>query len=198
MNLINYYNLDKQHYSAFVDFLKECSNETSQPAHKNMYDLDWENKNNTLLYILNKTSRYKTGLFNILFDNEKIVACSGCYTSDFSKDIAICGSRTWIHKDYRNKHIAREYMLPCEKSWAIQNNHKCVLLTFNDYNKNIIALWLRKRFGEHRSEREIKHFGYNGIVSLDYPVTINYTKQYILYEILDISFKFDWQTIKYE
>lgn len=54
MKLINYYNLTIKQHDLFLHFLKECHKETDQPAHINMYDDNWESKNNTLLYILNK------------------------------------------------------------------------------------------------------------------------------------------------
>ena len=58
MELINYYNLTNVQHAMFVKFLQECHNEISQPAHVNMYSFDWETKNNTLLYILEKTDRF--------------------------------------------------------------------------------------------------------------------------------------------
>lgn len=196
MKIYTHSSLSTYQNEKFIEFLIECSNEVSQPACKNMYDVDWENKTNTLPYILNKTDRFsKSGSFNILFEDDMVVACSGCYTSNFSEEIAICGSRTWIRKGYRNKQLAREYLLPFEKEWAIDTNHKCMVLTFNTYNKNLIKIWNRKRFGEVRLERQPKHFGYNGINTLEYPVMINYTKQYILYEKLDNTFEFDWSKL---
>jgi hypothetical protein len=198
MKIYTYTSLDSNQHDSFYKFLIECSKETIQPASKNMYDIDWINKNNTLPYILNKTDRFtKNGSFNVLFENDQVIACSGCYTSDFSSEVVIAGSRTWIKNNYRHKHLAREYLLPYEKQWAMNTNHKCMLLTFNDYNKNLIEIWKRKRLGETREKRQPKHFGYNGIHTLDFPVIINYTKQYVLYEKLVPNFEFDWNTIKY-
>ena len=196
MNLVNYYDLDKQQYNAFVGFLKECSTETDQPAHKNMYDLNWEQKNNTLLYILEKTDRFRTnGAFTILFDNLAVLACSGVYRSNFCDDFAIAGTRTWIHKNYRNKQIPREILLPHEKAWAIKNSYKAIGLCFNDYNKNIIEIFYRKRLGETRTKRDKHHMFYNGVNKLDYPIIIQHTKQWVIYEVLNDSFNFDWSTL---
>ena len=196
MELINYYNLNDAQHALFVKFLQECHDEVSQPAHENMWDNDWENKPNTLFYILNKTNRYEhNGCYNVLFENNQIIACSGCYTSSFHPKILISGSRTWIHKSHRHRLLAREYLLPFEKKYGISNNYSCIILTFNDYNKNLIHLWVRKRLGESRTIRQPKHFGYNGVNIVDFPVTINYTKQYVIYEILDPSFYFNWQSI---
>jgi hypothetical protein len=48
----SYYNLTNSENDSFIEFLKEASTETTQPAHENMWDDEWENKNNTLLTIL--------------------------------------------------------------------------------------------------------------------------------------------------
>jgi GNAT superfamily N-acetyltransferase len=194
MLIKNYYDINSDEREKFLQFLLKASMELKQPAHSNM-TLDGEN--NTLLYILDNSDRFKNGQFNILFHNENIIACSGCYVSSFSDDVLIAGSRTWIDKEYRNKNISREYLLPFERRWAIDNNLKCMALTFNDYNKNLINMWFRKGFGERRPNRKDYHFGFKGLHTLEFAVNIQYTKQYVLYENLDDSFSYDWNQLKY-
>lgn len=192
-----YSELTSSDHIKFFDFLKEASTEITQPAHCNMWDNDWNNKNNTLPYILIHTDRFsKDGQYNIAFDNDIIIGCSGIYTSSFCKELAIAGTRTWISKEYRNKSIARDILLPAEKEWAIENNFKAVAICFNEYNKNMPKIWERIRFGEKRTPRQSHHLFYNGVNELEFPVTIQYTKQWIMYEKLDPSFEFDWSTIK--
>lgn len=181
----------------FFDFLKESSTEITQPAHCNMWADDWNNKNNTLPYILVHTDRFsKDGQYNIAFDGNVIIGCSGVYTSSFCKELAIAGTRTWIKKEYRNKSIARDILLPAEKEWAIKNKFKAIGICFNEYNKNMPKIWKKIRFGEKRTPRQSHHLFYNGVNELEFPVTIQYTKQWIMYEKLDPSFEFDWSTIK--
>lgn len=195
--LISYKDLTVSQHNTFFDFLKEAGSETTQPSHENMWSNDWQNKNYTLPYLLEYTDRFKnTGNFNILFDNQKVVACSGVYTSSFCPKLAIAGTRTWISKEYRNLSIAREYLLTTEKDWAIKNNYGAIAICFNEYNKNIIEIWKRTRFGEKRTPRQPHHLFYNGVNDPGFPVTIQYTKQWIIYEKLDPSFDFDWATIK--
>lgn len=193
----SYYTLTDSERDSFIEFLKEANTETTQPAHINMYDADWVNKNNTLLYILEYTDRFKTnGFYQVIFDDNKVIASGGAYASDFSKDIAILGTRTWIHKDHRHKLISREQLLPNEKKWAIEHGFSAIILTFNDYNKNLMKLWQRTRLGESRSARESHHFGYTGVTEVEFPVTIQYTKQWVLMEKLDPLFEFDWSLLK--
>ena len=148
------------------------------------------------MYILENTNRFKiNGFYQVLFDDDKVIASGGGYASEFSNDIAILGTRTWIQKDHRHKLISREYLLPNEKKWAIENGFKAIMLTFNQYNKNLIKLWYRSRLGESRSIRESRHFGFNGVTEIEFPVTIQFTKQWIIYEKLDEDFCFDWNSI---
>lgn len=195
MKIKNYFNLNEKENNLFKNFLLKASREKNQPAHVNM---SLRNDSHTLYYLLNNTDRFKKGIFNILFDDNKVIACSGCYIPNFSKEIAICGSRTWIDIEFRNMHIARDFLLPAEKKWAINKNMKCILLTFNEYNKNIIELWFRKRLGEKRNLRERKHFGFDNLHTLEFPVSINYTKQWILFELLDKNFSFNWSIYRWK
>lgn len=182
----------------FFDFLK--STNTSDPASNNMWDDAWAEKNYTLPYILEKTDRFKgeNGEFHIVFDDDKIIACGGVYISAFSQHIAIAGTRTWVDKQYRNKLIMREVLLPRQKAWSIEKHCKIVAISVNEYNKNLLKPFKRIRLGEDKnrmSDRQPHHLFYNGAIEVDFPVEIQYTKQWVLYEKLDPRFEFDWQII---
>jgi hypothetical protein len=195
-NIKSYSELTSVEHIKFFNFLKESNKETTQPAHINIWDDNWSTKNNTLPYLLENTDRFKIdGKYHIAFDNDTIIGCSGIYASEFCPELAIAGTRTWIHKDYRNKSIARNVLLPAEKAWAIENKFKAIAICFNDYNKNMPKIWKRIRFGEKRTPRQSHHIFYNGVNELEFPVTIQYTKQWIMYEKLDPSFEFDWSSI---
>lgn len=165
-------------------------------ASDNMYDIDWENKPNTLPYKLLIEKQFQ--LFNIAIDNDdKIIGCSGCYISSFDDKFLLAGTRTWINVNYRNLQIPREYFLPVQKQWAVENNISAVGLCFNEYNKNIVETFKRIRLGEIRSEREPKHLFYNNLIEVEFPVVIQYTKQYLIYEKLIDSWDFDWESIRF-
>jgi hypothetical protein len=84
------------------------------------------------------------------------------------------------------------------KQWAIDNNCKAIAITFNDYNKNLIETFKRKRLGETRSPRQLHHLFYNNFNVIDFPLNIQYTKQWIAYEQLNLNFMFDWNTIRWK
>lgn len=186
--------------SLFLDFCEQASLEVKQPASENMYHPDWINNPNILPYQILMTDRYSSpnGEFHLLFCDDKVVACSGIYRSEFNDQLAIAGCRTWINKDFRNLSIAREYLLPEQKRWAIEHNYSAIALTFNDYNKNIIEIFKKRRLGEYRSSREPKHLFYSNFNQVDHPVNIQFTKQWVIFEKLNEKWDFDWRKIIYE
>lgn len=180
----------------FFKFCKEASLQ-SDPAAKNMWADDWANQSHTLPYILINSNRYSSpsGEFFLIMHESEIVGCSGIYFSDFDPTFAIAGCRTWINKSHRNKSLPRELLLPAQKMWAQARNAGAIGLTFNDYNKNLVKTWKRTRLGEQRIPRQPYHLFYNNFNEVEFPVTIQYTKQWVIYEKLDDTFNFNWQTI---
>ena len=199
MKIVHYSDLSDN--SEFFDFLKTESLEVDQPAYVNLWSKDWETNVHTLPYILTNTNRFDgiNGEFYIIYNDDKIVACSGVYISDFSTDIVIAGVRTWVNKNYRHLTLNKDYLLVEHKKWAISKNMKIIALSFNDYNKNIIQIFKRGRLGEKSgriSSRESKNLFYNGLREVKFPVNIQYTPQWVIYEQLDSSFEFDWSILK--
>jgi hypothetical protein len=200
MKIITYSNLSKIEKEHFYIFLESTQLE-HKPANINMWHNDWANKNNTLPFILEKTDRFnpENGEYYVLFDQSTVVACSGVYRSNFSADIAIAGVRTWVNKNYRNISILREHLLPAQKKWCQEKNIKIIALTFNDYNKNLIQVFQKRRLGETKERittRQPHHLFCNNLIKVEFPVVIQYTKQWAIYEILDSTFNFDWKSIE--
>lgn len=200
--LYTYKTLSIQQKKEFFDFLKEASIETKQRASNNMWDDSWESMEHTLPYILEKTDRFNNdnGEFHIVLQDNKIVACGGVYISSFSRDVGLAGTRTWVHRDFRNKLIIRELLLPAHKEWCIAHQCKAVGICFNDYNKNLIVPFKRTRLNEDPArlvDRKPHHLFFNGVTEVLFPVTIQYTKQWISYEKIDTTWNFDWDMIKY-
>lgn len=196
MNLITLDQLKNK--DKFFDFCKKASQDSKQPAACNMWDVDWIEKTHTLPYLIFKENRFKNpnGEFFLIQDSENIIGCSGVYISEFSKEVAIAGCRTWINPDYRNRSLPREYFLPAQKEWAIANKCKAIALSFNNYNKNIIEIWKRIRIGERRSPRQPHHLFYSNFEEVKFMVNIQYTPQWVIYEKLDSTLKFDWHSIR--
>ena len=181
-------------------FFKFCKDASLQddPAAVNMWADDWHNQPHTLPYILINSNRYSkpNGEFFILMHLSEIIGCGGIYFSEFDPTFALAGCRTWMHRDYRNKSLPRELLLPAQKQWAKDRNASAAGITFNEYNKNLINIWKRTRLGEHRLPRQPYHLFYDNFNEVEFPVTIQYTKQWVIYEQLDPNFNFDWISIQ--
>jgi hypothetical protein len=191
-----YSSLTKKEVHEFYQFCHEISIMSTDPAAKNM----WGNTADTLIYILEKGNRFKypNGDFFILYDGSTIIACGGVYISNFSPRVAIGGVRTWVAKEYRNSSLLREYILPAHKAWCQEKNIDIIALTFNEYNKNLIQVFKRKRLGEtldRISSRMPHHLFYSGLNEVPFALTIQYTKQWAIYERLS-DWDFDWNILK--
>jgi len=199
MKIVRYSDLADN--AEFFNFLKSESLEIEQPASVNLWADNWESNVHTLPYILTNTKRFDSinGEFYIVYDNNKIIACGGVYISEFDPAIAIAGVRTWVGKDYRHLSLNKDYLLVEHKKWAVNINMKMIALSFNEYNKNIIQIFKRNRLGEKSgriNSREPKNIFYNGLNEVQFPVTIQYTPQWVIYEKIDDTFDFDWSTLK--
>jgi hypothetical protein len=199
MIIQSYQSLSANEREGFFSFLKSTQQKKS-PASVNMWNEQWKTKPETLPFLLENTKRFNgtNGEFHILYDNKIPIACGGVYISEFSKYIALVGVRTWVSDEYRHASILREFILPFQKKWCIENNIKIAALSFNEYNKNLIQVFKRRRLGESTdrlNSRQPHHLFFNGVNEVPYPVVIQYTSQWVIYEQLDLNFEFDWGCI---
>lgn len=164
-------------------------------AKENMWCHDWESAPHTLLYILENTDRFSNskGKFHLLYEHDKIIGCAGVYLSDFSSKVCIAGVRSWLSRPYRKQQLVRNYLLPVHKAWAIEQNADIVALSFNSYNKNLIKMFSRGQRLYHRSPENIFYSNFNYI---DFPVLIQGTPQWVIYEKLNGK-DIDWESLKY-
>jgi hypothetical protein len=188
------------HKIEILDFCKQAFEEKSEPSHVNMWDDDWENNPATLPYLLYESNRFINNngdMFLILDDNNEILAMSGVNISDFDPNVALGGVRTWLNKDMRGKFVIGRYLLPMQLKWAKDHNLKIIALTFNDYNKRLIPYFKRSGFGIEKKRNPDSMF-YNGQFHIDFPVTINHTKQWVLYHKIDEQYQPNWENIKFK
>jgi hypothetical protein len=165
-------------------------------ASLNMWTKDWKQNPSTLPYILKTNERFSNdqGMFHLLYDDEIIIGCGGVYISDFSSQVAIAGSRTWIDKKYRNLQYIKNYILVENKTWAVKRSIDVIALSFNFYNQNLIKLFT---IGMKLGTRTERHIFYNNFNKLEYPVIIRNTPQWVIYENLS-DYRYDWEQLKVE
>lgn len=168
------------------------------PASANMAFTNWSINSASLLYLLIHEHRFMRpgGCFDVVYDNNKIVACSGTYISDFSKNIAIGGVRAYTILDYRTKYIHGNLLFPKQIQWAKSIGVKMFLLTFNSYNS-----WLYKFISRGISGKGTA-FGlkfsdtYKDFKLHDKQVIIKNTPQVILKLHLEEGYDYDFKDIE--
>ena len=199
MIIKDFYSLNDAEKEIFFRYLKELP-DPHLPAVKNVWDDSWQSKTNTLPYLLHNTTRFQiNGQFNIVYINQQIAAFGGVYISDFCSQIGIAGARTYVDSNFRHKSLLRESLLPYHKKWCIDRELKIIALTFNSYNKNLMQVFKRRRLGEKLERITTKqpyHLFYNNFNEVPFPVKIQNTNQFVLYENLDKNFNYEWSKIK--
>ena len=187
------------HKDAILYYCKQAFIEKDQPGHANMWHDDWENQPSTFPYLLYCSERFKNGngiMLLLLDENDNILGTSGANVSDFDKNVVLGGVRTWLNKELRGQFMMGRHVLPHQLSWASSLGFKTLALTFNDYNKRLLPYFARSGLGIEKKRKPGSLF-YNGQHILDFPVTINYTKQWVVYHKIDELYQPDWESIRF-
>lgn len=149
--LFSIYEVDglADHHDSLISFCEKAQAE-DKPASKNMSISDWENRPETLMYLLYKEGRFWNGkgVCNFLYYNNDCIGVSGAYISDFCDKVIIGGVRSYLLDGHKNKYLWAEHCLPSQMQFAYRVGAGYFLLTFNDYNKNIAKIFLRAGKGK--------------------------------------------------
>lgn len=133
-----------------------------RPNAINMDPINWENKSNTLLYVLYKEKRFdgpKAG-YLIYTENQQIVAGMGWYPSDWDANVFV-QSRAYTIPGYLKNVSVRNAPLTNDLTWfmedaTISQGYKAGCVTVEKYNKKIIDTSIKlndkTRFPLYRKE----------------------------------------------
>ncbi len=179
-----------------LDFCGYASTFTNDPAHVNMYHKNWEDRPETLPYLIYISERFRdnNGDFYVLKINNVIKAISGVQISPFDTNVAMAGIRSWIDPSLRAKMYIGHHLLPLHLSWAKEKDLKTILLSFNGYNKRLMNYFKRSGMGVPKQRNETRLFN-NGVYEVPFSVDIQYTEQWVLYHKIDESYEPDWKKI---
>jgi hypothetical protein len=197
--IVEVYKLEDINKQEFFNFCKLASLQTTDPAHKNMWSDEWQTTPSTLpnLIYVKKRLIDPKGQFYVAKVNDQIVAVAGVYISDFDSRVAIGSVRAWVTNEYRGKFVIGKYILPKQLKWAKEKNCALFFLTFNEYNKDLIKIVKRSGFGRLKNRTSDMLF-FNGVKEAPYPCLVQNTKQWVVYDVIDPTYSFDWQKIKYD
>jgi hypothetical protein len=182
-----------------LNYCRSAFLEKDEPSHVNMYSTNWENDVASLPFLIYCSTRFKNGngeMFALLDQDNNICALSGVNISDFDHNLGLAGVRTWLNKELRGKFIIGRHLLPEHLAWAKNQGLKTLALTFNDYNKRLLPYFKRTGAGIVKNRNPNSMF-YNGQFHVDFPVTINYTKQWVIYHKIDEQYNPDWESIRF-
>lgn len=185
--------------SKFLEFCKKSYESNTSPACANMWNENWEECPETLPFLIYKSDRFHedNGVYFILSINDVIEASSGIYISEFDKNVAIGGVRSWTNSGYKANLIIGRYIFPKQILWAKLHGIKTIALTFNDYNKKLMSYFTRNGIGVVKNRTPDMLF-YNGVNVLSHSVIIQHTKQWVIYHKIDENYEPDWKLIEYK
>lgn len=181
-----------------LDFCKQASLKTDDPAHKNMYHDNWQDHPEVLPYVLYIHKRFKgdNGDFFVLRVDGIIEAIAGVYISSFDSNVAIGGVRAWVNPQYRAKMLVGHHLLPLHLEWAKEKRCKTIALTFNEYNKRLVNYFKRSGLGVPK-ERNANRMFYNGVHEVPFTCEIQFTEQWVIYDKIDPDYEPDWESIRW-
>lgn len=193
-SIVNKKNISKE----ILDFCSHASKFTDDPAHVNMFHKNWEDRPETLPYLIYMSQRFKdnNGDFYILRVDNVIKAISGVQISPFDSNVAMAGIRSWIVPDMRAKMYIGHFLLPLHLSWAKEKNLKTVLLSFNGYNKRLMNYFKRSGMGVPKKRNHTRLF-HNGVHEVPFSVDIQFTQQWVLYHKIDEKYEPNWESIRW-
>lgn len=190
-------------FKKIKDFCGEAMSEDKHEARKNMHAEDWQNHKSSLLYLLMIEKRFSSqnGGMHFLFQDDKIVACSGYYRSDFDPHIFLMGVRSWTLKEHRMQLLLTHEIIPLQLEQIKQKQGKIAVVSFNEATSSFVKLI--ERANQKKSGKTKLFFGdrypdfYKDMTSLDFAVNIKGAKQWILIKKIE-DYNFDWKQIAYK
>lgn len=192
--------IDPKRLQDLINFCKMV--EQTEPDIANNWKVtDWQLTPASLFHVLLIQKRFDTGGLCLLYEDDQIVAVSGFYQSDIHPSIHVFGARAWVLKEKRRNLIVAEHILPIQVQRMIANGADMGIISFTDRTKRFAELI--KRTNENFVEgKSVFFFGdrypslYRDMTMLDFPVTINHTKQWILIKKFS-DFEFDFHQISH-
>lgn len=178
----------------YTDIVQLCSENRDL---ENFSDVDWGNNPASLLYKIFFTDTFseKNGAYLLLYDKDKVVHMSGFNKSDFDDNVYICGVRTLTRHSKQHQLLMSRYMLPKQEEEVKRRGGKMMMFCFEN-GGSLYKVIQQGKFNLFLKNKAYKF--YEGLTPYHLPVYVNYTKHYVLYKLLDPSFKFDWEKIHYD
>jgi len=158
---------------------------TNKELKKNMSVMYWKNRPESLLYQLYKARSFE--LLSLRYDGDKIISFSGCGKLDFDNNTLLICRRLYCLKEYRKQWKNSDGFVE-QYNWAVDNNYKVVLATFNDYNVNIFEKFRARKTKNETIFRALFHVKSDNIYFYPKQVKICETMQWVIIIYIDDTY----------
>ena len=163
------------------DFINEIT-EFCKTAYNESGDKNFEVKSDGTSSLLKHIKQNTIPMITMVFKKDKIISLSGV-----QKYGAVCllAKRFYTLKKYSKSSMGKpnnffwDYMYSPQLQWAVNNNYKAVMITFNEDKKRLIPVLEREQAKGRSFVSFIKH---------DKLLNINNTKQYVFYQKINENF----------
>lgn len=144
----------RSHLPAYLSFLKRIGQETTN---LDLLSNMGEDAPSGFLYLIHpergESRRWSRdrGEITLLYDEVlgSIVGISAVENCSLSDKIGSGGNRCWLQKSHRLQNEVTKYLLSSNFDWCARQDKAGMMLTFNDYNKEIYDIIYRKsKFGQ--------------------------------------------------
>lgn len=134
------FNTTKELEKQYLDMLIEACDFIVSEGKPYSENYDIKHNSFSLLHLIDDRKRFDIGkgAFNIIIEDNKIVAMSGIYMHD--NEIAILNCRAWKHPESRVKINFMKPLLGRQLDVAKSLGAKKIWITANEYNKDFL-LW---------------------------------------------------------
>lgn len=159
----------------------------------------FEQDKNNWYSLMFKEGRFlkATGGLCVAYDQDTIVAISGYNQSNLNPNIFIGGVRTLKSVDRRDFSTIIEYLIPYQRQAILNRGGKCVVFLIETEKQASFYRLAQSMSVRRRIENESRNY-YTTFTTLNYPIHINNSVLNVVYEYLDPSFKFDWESLRAE
>jgi hypothetical protein len=131
----------------------------------------------------------------VAYDRDSIVAISGYNRSEIDPNIFIGGVRTLKSLDRRDFSTIIEYLIPYQRQAILNRGGKCVVFLIETEKQASFYRLAQSMSVRKRIENKSRNY-YTTFTTLNYPIHINNSVLNVVYEYLDPSFKFDWESLR--
>ena len=167
----------------------------NRDAAVNMDPVDYENKPHTLLYKLYVEKVFDSGGYGLYIENDQVLGGSGYYATSWHPDLFVYAVRSYTPPNMFKKYSMSDIMYEQIELIKKLGGNSC-MITWNQYNLPLMKKFLHVNVPENHRNSFIENglwyrkpgIRLNPHLELPFPVTFNYTKQWVTYILLDDTF----------